>query len=275
MDFGYNYGYEYNYDYPVHMNSTGSLFTALMYIYLIILTVIVIFALASYIFHSVGMYTIGKRMGREYAWLAFIPFARDYFHGELAGAIPLKSRKIKNPGIWNLVLPIIYNAIAGILIVIVVIAGIGAGVASEMNRGVTGISAFISALIGVYVLILILAVAYTAIHSVLRVLIDIQIYERFTSRNMAVVHSVLSAILPLYESICFFVMRNRDFNPGMEPHIAPPVPPVPPMPPVPPVSHVESGNMEMTSEKPQDKAADRKEDTLQPPIGEQTDHKPE
>ena len=115
LDFGYNYGYEYNYDYPVHMNSTGSLFTALMYIYLIILTVIVIFALASYIFHSVGMYTIGKRMGREYAWLAFIPFARDYFHGELAGAIPLKSRKIKNPGIWNLVLPIIYtNVLDGI-----------------------------------------------------------------------------------------------------------------------------------------------------------------
>ena len=34
---------------------------------------------------------------------------------------------------------------------------------------------------------------------------------------MAVVHAVLSAIVPLYESICFFVMRNRDFNPEMEP----------------------------------------------------------
>lgn len=267
MDFGYNYGYEYNYDYPSYVNSNGSLFVALMYIYLIILTVIAIFALASYIFHSIGLYTIGKRMGREHAWLAFIPYARDYFHGELAGEISLKNKSIKNPGIWKLVLPIIYSAVAGILIVLVVIAGIGAGVATGTNRGMGGFAAIISSLIGVYVLILVLAVAYTAVYSVLRVLIDIQIYERFTTRNMAVVHSVLSAILPLYESICFFVMRNRDFNPGMRPapHIAPP--PVPPVTPVPPENPLPVQGA--------DPASDKKDDAAQPPIGEETDHKTE
>ena len=228
MDFGYNYGYEYNYDYPVHMNSTGSLFTALMYIYLIILTVIVIFALASYIFHSIGLYTIGKRMGRDHAWLAFIPFARDYFHGELAGEIPLKNKSIKNPGIWKLVLPIIYGAVAGVLFVFLFVAAIGAGAASSLSGNqMGGIMAFSTTLIALYIVILVFAVVYSAVYSVLRILIDIQIYEKFTTRNMAVVHSVLSGIIPLYEAICFFVMRNKPFNPGMEPQLTPP--PVPPV----------------------------------------------
>lgn len=279
MDFGYNYGYDYNYNYPSYVNSNGSLFTALMYIYLLILTVIVIFALASYIFHSVGLYTIGKRMGREHAWLAFIPYARDYFHGELAGEISLKNKSIKNPGIWKLVLPIIYSAVAGILILILVIAAIGAGVATERNHGMSGFAAFISSLIGVYILILILAVAYTAVYSVLRVLINIQIYERFTTHNMAVVHSVLSALLPLYESICFFVLRNRDFNSGMKPHIAPrPVPPVPPVSPGAPAAPQEPIPEQYKAPVPvqsENSATDQKEDTVPPLVEEETEHKTE
>ena len=41
---------------------------------------------------------------------------------------------------------------------------------------------------------------------------------------------MLSGIIPLYEAICFFVMRNKPFNPGMEPQLTPP--PIPPVPPV-------------------------------------------
>ena len=116
MDYGYDYIYEYNYDYPVsHGNGGDAAVTILLTVYLVVLALILAFALASYIFHSIGLYTIGKRMGREHPWLAFIPFARDYFHGELAGEIPLKNKSIKNPGIWKLVVPIIYNAVAGVL----------------------------------------------------------------------------------------------------------------------------------------------------------------
>ena len=64
---------------------------------------------------------------------------------------------------------------------------------------------------------------------------------------MSIAHAVLSTLVPLYESICFFAMRNHPFNPGMEPPtptpfmqspppanyygapVSPPVPPVPPM----------------------------------------------
>ena len=55
---------------------------------------------------------------------------------------------------------------------------------------------------------------------------------------MSIAHAVLSATIPLYESICFFVMREKDYNPGMEPKEGPQVPPVTPLPPVPPVPPV-------------------------------------
>lgn len=231
---GYGYTYDYEYDYPIgHGADQSTVITLLLTVYLIVIAVIIAVALASYIFHSIGMYTIGKRMGREYAWLAFIPFARDYFHGNLADEIPLKNKSIKNPGIWKLVIPIIYSAVAGVLFLFLIVAAVGAGAAAGINGGASGgIMIFSTTLIILYILIIVLAVAYSAVYSVLRILIDIQIYEKFTTRNMAVVHSVLSGIIPLYEAICFFVMRNKPFNPGMEPQITPP-----PVPPVPPVSY--------------------------------------
>ena len=96
LDRDYHYMYEYNY--PAGSSPDG-LISVIMSVYLIILTLVLILALVSYIFHSVGLYTIGKRMGKEYPWLAFIPYARDYFQGELAGPIKLKNKEIKNPGI--------------------------------------------------------------------------------------------------------------------------------------------------------------------------------
>ena len=93
-----DYSYNFEYDYPVnHGNGGNAAVTLILTIYLIALALIIAVALASYIFHSIGLYTIGKRMGREHAWLAFVPFARDYFHGELAGEIHLKNKSIRNP----------------------------------------------------------------------------------------------------------------------------------------------------------------------------------
>ena len=71
----------------------------------------------------------------------------------------------------------------------------------------------------------------------LRILVNRQIYEKFTTPGMAVAHAVLGVLLPLYESICLFVMRNRPYNPGKEPDLgtpfmttSPPIAPAPEMP---------------------------------------------
>ena len=222
---GRDYHYTYEYNYPVS-NSEG-LVGVILSVYLIILTLILAFVLVSYIFHSVGLYTIGKRMGKEYPWLAFIPYARDYFQGELAGPIKLKNKEIKNPGIWNLVIPIISSVLAGIFAAIILfVTGLGAA-AQIAGYGGMGIAALLLVLF--YTALIVAAVALAAAQMVLTALINKQILEHFTDGNMPIVHAVLSIAVPLYEAFCFFIMRNKDFRPGMEPEITPPPAPIPPM----------------------------------------------
>lgn len=222
---GRDYHYTYEYNYPVS-NSEG-LVGVILSVYLIILTLILVFVLVSYIFHSVGLYTIGKRMGKEYPWLAFIPYARDYFQGELAGPIKLKNKEIKNPGIWNLVIPIISSVLAGVFgVLIILVTGVGAA-AQISGAGGAGIALLF--VIMLYTLLIVAVIAAQAAQMALKVLINKQILERFTTGNMGLVHAVLMIVVPLYEALCFFVMRKRDFNPGMEPKITPPPAPLPPV----------------------------------------------
>ena len=222
---GRDYHYTYEYNYPVS-NSEG-LVGVILSVYLIILTLILAFVLVSYIFHSVGLYTIGKRMGKEYPWLAFIPYARDYFQGELAGPIKLKNKEIKNPGIWNLVIPIISSVLAGVFgVLIILVTGVGAA-AQISGAGGAGIALLF--VIMLYTLLIVAVIAAQAAQMALKVLINKQILERFTTGNMGLVHAVLMIVVPLYEAICFFVMRNREFNPWMEPEITPPPAPLPPV----------------------------------------------
>ena len=229
------YGYSYNYDYGM----SDSVFAAFMSIYLIIFMVALIFWIVEYVFFAIGLYTIAKRMGKNYPWLAFIPFARKYLHGELAGTIELKAKKIKNPGIWKLVLPIISGAVFSFFMIIIMIAfGIGTFMGmSAYGYGVSGGTILLAV-----VLLLIMAVAavlYQAAYRVLCVLVDVRIYERFTTHNMGIAHAVISALIPLYEACCLFAMRNKEFNPGMEPELPlppAPLPPVYPGNPVPPAA---------------------------------------
>lgn len=219
MDFDYNYGYSYDGNFG---NAAISMFFT---VYLIALTVMLIFALVSYIFHSVGLYTIGKRLGKQYPWLAFIPFARDYFQGDLAGEITLKNRKIRNPGIWNLVLPIVGNVFSSIFMVLVMLVGsIGIMAAGAAGAGIMLILIFF-----MYILGIILLIAVSVVRCVLLALINKQIFERFTTDNMALVHSVASRFIPLYEAFCFFAMRDKDFREGKGPVLTPPPAPVPPV----------------------------------------------
>ena len=219
------YGYSYNYDYGM----SDSVFTAFMSIYLIIFMVALIFWIVEYVLFAIGLYTIAKRMGRNYPWLAFIPFARKYLHGELAGTIELKTRKIKNPGVWKLVLPIIAGAAFSLFMIILMVAlGIGTFMAvGSYGYGISGGTIMLAVVL--LLIAAVVSVLYQAVYKVLCVLINIQIYDRFTTHNMGIVHAVLSAVVPLYEAFCLFVMRHKEFNPGMEPKLTPPPAPLPPV----------------------------------------------
>lgn len=192
----------------------------ILLIYLVVFGILLIKAVTSYVLQGIGMYTLGKRRGMDNPWLAFIPYARVYYQGELCGTLRFRERKIKNPGIWLLVVPIVANVIAGILIGVfwagtaVKMAGIAQTLqyygdpyyaVQDLFSGF-GSGLLLAVIFGVCLL----SVVAAAARSVLLVLVNHQIYERYTDRNYALLHAVAGIFLPLYTSVYFFVIRNRE-----------------------------------------------------------------
>ena len=198
MDFGYNYSYDYDYNVPVYSDSGSEVLSVLIGIYLIILGGALLIMLVGYVFHSIGMYTIGKRMGKAHPWMAFVPFARDYFQGELAGPIRLKNKEIRNPGIWNLVLPIIFSAVTGVLTTVMIVGTVMGLLAADTMWSAGALAGTVMSLIMFYLALIVFSVLYSAVYMVLKILINRQIFAAFTTDNMSVVHAVLSSVIPLY-----------------------------------------------------------------------------
>lgn len=209
-------GYYDSYSYETTVSGGDAAGITILLIYLIVLLVWGLVELTGYILKGIGMYTIAKRRGMDYPWLAYVPFARAYLQGELGGEIVLKDKKIQNPGIWLLALPFIHGALFFVFYIILWAVGIGAAISAMNSYSGPGVGSIIALLV-VGVLFIGVMVVYSGIYKVLQILVDHQILERFTSKNMSIAHGVLSALIPLYEPICFFVMRNKPFRPGMEP----------------------------------------------------------
>ena len=206
----YDYAYEYEYQY--HPERAGEMFAVVFAsLWLAIMIGMLVFMLGSYLLHSFGLYTIAKRMGKKDAWMAFVPFARTYYHGNMAGPIRLKNTTIKNPGLWKLLFPIIYSGAIGIS-VLVLVFGIGMTLAgSAVNQNVTGAGMSVLAFFFMYFVVIIVSILFGAVQIALNVLVNKQIYENFAEGNMPVIHAVLSSLVPLYEAICLFIMRKRPF----------------------------------------------------------------
>lgn len=261
MDF---YDFDYRYDYGSSMDSMA---VTILMVYLGIFLIWGLFSLVSYIIKAIGIYTIAKREGAEYPWLAFVPFARTYLQGELGGEIVLKKKSIHNPGIWLLVLPFVEGAAVFVMYLAMFgIIGFSAFSSASGYYG-SGISAgTVGMLILLLIVFVIVLVALGAGLQVLRILVNHQILGKFTSQNMSIVHAVLMGIIPLYESICFLIMSRKPYNPGMEPPEVKPFIQMPPQaanpymgtePPVMPEAPVQTQNeWEQRREEPMDQKSE-------------------
>ena len=78
-------GYYDGYSYETTVSGGDAVSITILLIYLIVLLVWGLVSLAGYILKGIGMYTIAKRRGMDYPWLAYVPFARAYLQGELGG----------------------------------------------------------------------------------------------------------------------------------------------------------------------------------------------
>ena len=205
----YTYSYDYMYGQPAE-GSVEVLGIILMF-YAVIIGAVLLVKLVSYVIKGFAMYRMSQRAGLDYPWLAFVPFARVYLQGELSGDIMFRKRTIRDPGIWLILIPIIKTVIFGVISVITWVAVAGMVVTAVYTNHYTG-SVFG---IGVFVVLFVVAIlAYQALISALKVLVNYQIYRRFTSNNLAIVHALLGILVPLYESICLMVYRNKPYLDG-------------------------------------------------------------
>lgn len=183
-----------------------SIAVILVSVYLLLLGALLIGTIADYLLRGFGMYKLGKAEGKNNCWLAFIPFARAYFQGELSGEIRFKKKSLKTPGLWLVLIPIIGGVMAVIgyfIFMIVMVVG------TISINGTYNPAGMVSGLLVFFVIALVVMILYQAVIHVLYVLVNHQIYERYTSPNMAIVHAILGALLPLYEPICLFVFGRR------------------------------------------------------------------
>lgn len=239
MEYGNDFDFSYGVPDGSTMSSSGSdIFSVIMTVYLLVIVAAVIIGIVKYVFKSIALYRLAQRTGNANPWMAWVPFARSYLQGDLAGSMPLKKRRLQSPGLWKVLIPLIGTAvIAGLYFLFIVVAGIGAALSYSAGMGAGSLT-----LIWVIVFLLIIAVvALQAIEAVLDVLVNFHIYHRLTSHNMAIIHSVLGIFIPMYEAICLFIMSKKPYNPGMEPNLSPQAPnfggnPIPPTMPVSPAA---------------------------------------
>ena len=239
MEYGNDFDFSYGVPDGPTMSSSGSdIFSVIMTVYLLVIVAAVMIGIVKYVFKSIALYRLAQRTGNANPWMAWVPFARSYLQGDLAGSMPLKKRRLQSPGLWKVLIPLIGTAvIAGLYFLFIVVAGVGTALSYSTGMGAGSLT-----LIWVIVFLLIIAVvALQAIEAVLDVLVNFHIYHRLTSHNMAIIHSVLGIFIPMYEAICLFIMSKKPYNPGMEPNLPPQAPnfggnPIPPTMPVSPAA---------------------------------------
>lgn len=239
MEYGNDFDFSYGVPDGPTMSSSGSdIFSVIMTVYLLVIVAAVMIGIVKYVFKSIALYRLAQRTGNANPWMAWVPFARSYLQGDLAGSMPLKKRRLQSPGLWKVLIPLIGTAvIAGLYFIFIVVAGIETALSYSAGMGAGSLT-----LIWVIVFLLIIAVvALQAIEAVLDVLVNFHIYHRLTSHNMAIIHSVLGIFIPMYEAICLFIMSKKPYNPGMEPNLPPQTPnfggnPIPPTMPVSPAA---------------------------------------
>ena len=185
------------------------------------LSIYIIAYMAAYLCKGVGLYTMAKRENISCPWLAFIPAVRLYIQGELCGDITLGKRKVRDIGIWLVVLPFLYRIISNIVCVFAVFSVMALGLS---YKGMTGYSRFLGSLgfsaailLGIAVIIVIMILA--ALYKVIYILVNQKIFGKYTSETMKTVHAVLGALIPLYEAVIFLVLRNRSLD-GAEESVA-------------------------------------------------------
>ena len=173
------------------------------------------FAIALYIFRSMGVYSIAKRRGLNHPWFAWFPVVNQYLLGSLSDQYQYVVKgKNKNKRKWllglNIVLAVLYMVTLGLLIgMIVKLTGNVMVGFSEPKLEQMALRSLLSVFAG--------AVPMGVAAIAMNVIRYIALYDVYTSvdpRN-SVMYIILSILFSVTEP--FFLFFNRKKDDGMPP----------------------------------------------------------
>ncbi|MCL2140692.1 MAG: hypothetical protein FWH42_03310 [Dehalococcoidia bacterium] len=193
------------------MRFGGAEFPVALFIFLVLLFVIIIFiAFVLYFLKAVGIYRMSVARGLRFGWLGFIPYANEFQLGQIAGEIEFGNKRIKNTGVWLLILPIVYGMVFTIGFMIIYIPFLLKIVSiteatSEIEDILPTLSVFIIVLT-IFIIVMIIAeilvnlVKYLAIHKV---------FSHFSSGQKPVFYLLLAILIPCAYEILLFRLSSR------------------------------------------------------------------
>lgn len=183
--------------------------TTLFIFYAALIIGVLLFWFLGYLFQAMGTYTLAKKQKHPSPFLAYIPYVRTYLLGELAGEIQIGKKKMRSPGLWLLLLPMLLS----VLLTAVVIAYIGSLFITSFSVMHASEEEIMLTVLGViFVWIAVLAVVSVVTQTLtywITLLIRINIYKKYIEENLALTHGIFSLFIPLYAPIFLFILSRK------------------------------------------------------------------
>ena len=205
------------YDFYLDEAALGGVLGVILIVYLVIVAFAAIWGIISYIFSSLGMYTVANRRGIKNAWLAWIPVGNAWIIGSISDQYQRVAKNKHTRRRTTIMIMIIATYVSSMISAVAYVAQIvmmGAGeVEGALVTGALG-SGFGGLLTSG------LAVAYSVIYYFC-------LYDYFASAKPenAVLYLVLAILVGVVTPFLIFSCRNKDQGmvPPPQPQYYPPV----------------------------------------------------
>ena len=166
---------------------------------IIIYGFIALLGLASYIIQGVGILKISASHGKQNGWLGFIPIAVRYQLGVVSGGLIFGKKRMKNPGVWMVVVPIITNIVFYVVyfgMIMFVIYGSATSTLSSASA-----EGLVLGLIITMIFAFLFLFAGSAIYSIIHLMSLYKIFTAHYPGSRSVYYILLSMFVPFASGI--------------------------------------------------------------------------
>ena len=173
---------------------------------------LLLLALTSYVIRAIAVQRMSKNRGIANGWLAWIPLAMQYQLGEVGGSIDAGKLKLKKPGIWLILIPIINSVICLTLYVVMILKFvfdiIKIGSRSYINES-QAVLDFFGSVFGFAFAVAFVIMILSALYYAVRGLVLYKIYSYGNLPQKSVLFLLLSLFVPLCEPILLLMNSNK------------------------------------------------------------------